>query len=126
MMVMGYHSFQDVALGMSFALAIDKYNPGVSDSAARAHTLDTPTANDYVAFLNPEQSYQLVWQKLSRLPALSVPRLNLWVVAPGLRDEEFPPQLAIAGKTSCTNDPTQHHRLGVPYQLYRCVSAPPV
>ena len=126
MMVMGYHSFQDVALGMSFALAIDKYNPGVSDSAARARTLDTATANDYVAFLDPEQSYQIVWQKLSRLPALSVPRLNLWVVAPGLRDEEFPPQLAIAGKTSCTNDPTQHHRLGVPYQLYRCVSAPPV
>jgi uncharacterized membrane protein len=120
MMVMGYHSFQDVALGVSFALAIDNLNQNVSNSAAASRPRGTGTANDYVTFLDPEQSYEIVWQKLSKLPALPVPRLNLWVVAPGLRDEEFPPQLAIAGKTSCTNDPTQHHRIGVPYQLYRC------
>ncbi|MBD0343783.1 MAG: glycosyltransferase family 39 protein [Coleofasciculus sp. Co-bin14] len=118
MMVMGYHSFQDVALGMSFALALDKLNLANRATGLPAHSKGT--ANDYVAFLHPEQSYHIAWQKLAQLPALPVPRLNLWVVAPGLRDEEFPPQLAIAGKTSCTNDPTQHHRIGIPYQLYRC------
>lgn len=110
MMVMGYHSFQDVALGVSFALAIDQLNQGVSESTAGAS----------FAFLDPEHSYEIVWQKLSKLPALAGSRLNLWVVGPGLRDEEYPPRLAIAGKTTCTNDPTQHHRIGIPYQLYRC------
>ena len=110
MMVMGYHSFQDVALGVSFALAIDQLNQGVSESTAGAS----------FAFLDPEHSYEIVWQKLSKLPTSTGPRLNLWVVGPGLRDEEYPPQLAIAGKTTCTNDPTQHHRIGIPYQLYRC------
>lgn len=119
MMVMGYHSFQDVALGTSFALAIDHLNQ-VSDRRAIPRPRGAESANDSVAFLNPQQSYEIVWQKLSKLPALPMSRLNLWVVAPGLRDEEFPAQLAIAGKTSCINDPTQHHRIGIPYQLYRC------
>ncbi|HEY9670263.1 MAG TPA: glycosyltransferase family 39 protein [Waterburya sp.] len=112
MMVMGYHNFQDVALGLSFALAINQRHqenlPGVADVS--------------FAFLHPEQSYQEVWQKLSKLPALSVPRLNLWVVAPGLRRKEYPQQLDITNQSRCTIDPTQHYRIGVPYQLYRCAS----
>jgi uncharacterized membrane protein len=112
MMAVGYHNFQDVALGVSFALAIDQL---------------PQRSNTSFVFLNPVESpvyYESVWKKLSRLSALSVPRLNLWVVAPGLRRREYPKQLAIANQTLCTIDPSQHYRIGVPYQLYRCAETP--
>jgi hypothetical protein len=123
MMVMGYTNFQDVALGLSFALAINQQNLNIPK-----RTTDTS-----FAFLNTKQGYQPVWQKLSKLPALLVPRLNLWVVAPGLKQRDYPPQLAIASsrtppnianQKTCTLDPSGYHRIGVPYQLYRCTSAP--
>jgi hypothetical protein len=123
MMVMGYTNFQDVALGLSFALAINQQNLNIPK-----RTTDTS-----FAFLNTKQGYQPVWQKLSELPALLVPRLNLWVVAPGLKQRDYPPQLAIASsrtppnianQKTCTLDPSGYHRIGVPYQLYRCTSAP--
>jgi uncharacterized membrane protein len=121
-MVVGYQNFQDVALGLSFALAIDRlHRTNVEEFAEAAFV-----------FLHPEQFYESVWQKLAELPALSAPRLNLWVVAPGLRRRQYPQQLALgsAGTAAsgtnpmtCTIDPSQHYRIGVPYQLYRCVSA---
>jgi uncharacterized membrane protein len=120
-MVMGYQNFQDVALGLSFALAIDQLHRTNVEGLAEAGFV----------FLHPEQFYASVWQKLSELPALSVPRLNLWVVAPGLRRRQYPQQLALgsaettpgnANPMRCTIDPSQHYRIGIPYQLYRCVS----
>lgn len=114
MMVVGYQNFQDVALGLSFALAIDQLHRDSLQGMAEAS----------FTFLHREPSYEFVWQKLSKLPVLSVPRLNLWVVAPGLRRREYPPQLVMGNQTRCTIDPSQHYRIGIPYQLYRCVSTP--
>ena len=117
MMVVGYHNFQDVALGLSFALAIDSLPQRNSATGTNAS----------FAFFNPQQSshyYESVWQKLAQLPELSVPRLNLWVVAPGLRRREYPQKLEIGVRTRCTIDPSQHYRIGIPYQLYRCVLVP--
>ena len=110
MMVMGYSSFQDVALGLSFALAIDQLNPSIPRE----------TTNASFAFLNTKLGYEPVWQNLSKLPVLQVPRLNLWVVAPGLRRKDYPPQLILTNQTRCTLDPNRHHRIGIPYQLYQC------
>lgn len=110
MVVMGYHSFQDVALGLSYGLAIENLN---SDSSKR-------TAPASLAFFKAQPSYDSVWQTLAKLPALPETRLNLWVVAPGLRRRDFPPQL-IANSTACTLDAAEYHRKGVPYQLYRCI-----
>lgn len=121
MMVVGYQNFQDVALGLSFALAIDQLH------RTNVEELDEAA----FVFLHPEQFYASVWQKLSELPALSAPRLNLWVVAPGLRRRQYPQQLALgsaetasssANPMRCTIDPSQHYRIGIPYQLYRCLS----
>lgn len=114
MMVVGYQNFQDVALGLSFALAIDQLHRDSLQEMAKAS----------FAFLHREPSYEFVWQKLSKLSVLSVPRVNLWVVAPGLRRRDYPPQLTIGNKTRCTIDPAQHYRIGIPYQLYRCASTP--
>ncbi len=129
MVVMGYKDFQDVALGISFALAIDKLNPSVPNSTANPRGRGTAPAATSFAFLSRELGYDPVWQKLSKLSGLPVPRLNLWVIAPGLKRRDYPQQLAlspqgtaagIVGQTSCTIDRTQHHRIGIPYQLYRC------
>lgn len=105
MVVVGYKDYQDVALGLSFALALEKV---------------TGFGRGEFAFLKRSpQGYNSVWQKLAQLPPINVSRLNLWVVAPDLRRREYPPNLQI-GQTSCNIDLQQHYRLGIPYQLYRC------
>jgi uncharacterized membrane protein len=106
MMVSGYSNFQDVALGLSFALAINQ----LQSSGITQHSF---------AFYNRKLGYESVWQKLANLPPLSVSRLNLWVVAPGLKQKAYPSQLAIA-QTPCLLDPQNYYRIGIPYQLYRC------
>ena len=102
--VVGYRDYQDVALGLSFALALKKVR---SESAA-----------DF-AFFQQSPGFGSVWQKLSQLTLLEAPKLNLWVVGPGIKRRDYLPQLASV-QGSCTIDPTQHYRIGVPYQLYRC------
>ena len=119
MVVMGYKDFQDVALGLSFALAIDKLQLGISNSSTGSLPSTTEAADISLAFFHKESDYELVWQKLSKLQTLSVPRLNLWVVAPGLKRRDYPQQL-VAGQKTCTIDPSHYHRIGIPYQLYRC------
>jgi uncharacterized membrane protein len=119
MIAMGYNNFQDVALGLSVALAVEKGNPGVAEERE-----DTS-----FVFLDSKLGYDLVWQKLSKLPAFSLGRMNLWVIAPGLRRRDYPQQLTIgsaepavgiANQIPCTRDPSEYYRIGVPYQLYRC------
>jgi len=101
--VMAYRDYQNVALGLSFALALDK----VGSSSAFAFIERSPN------------NYESVWQKLALLPALKAPLFNLWVIAPDLRKREYPSQLALSNHT-CLINPQQHYRLGVPYQLYKC------
>lgn len=115
LVVVAYKTFQDVALGVSFALEIHKH--------------DLPeNAGSYMAFLQQETDYEQVWQNLSQLPLPALP-LNLWVVAPKLlQQQDYPQQLFALTELSaesqqivCTIDPTHYYRVGVPYQLYRCL-----
>lgn len=103
MVVVGYNDYQDVALGLSFALALEKVR--------------TESTSEF-AFFKRSSGYEPIWQKLSQLPPPATSKLNLWVVAPGLRRRDYPPQLALS--LHCTLDPTHYYRIGVPYQLYRC------
>jgi uncharacterized membrane protein len=105
MMVVGYQTHQDVVLGLSFALALEKIR-------------DNDTSTN-LAFLSRSPGYESVWQKLSILELPDTTQLNLWVVASGLRRRDYPLQLTVSNK-QCSIDPTQHYRIGVPYQLYRC------
>ncbi|MBD2385784.1 glycosyltransferase family 39 protein [Cylindrospermum sp. FACHB-282] len=119
MLVVKYKSYQDVALGLSFALAVEKIrnddlkNPVRHNSAINA---------DGLAFLQESPDFFAVISKLSPQSTPGISQLNLWFVGPGMRRRDYPPQLALARQTSCTIDPTQHHRIGVPYQLYRCAN----
>ncbi|MBD2039343.1 glycosyltransferase family 39 protein [Microcoleus sp. FACHB-672] len=117
LVVVAYKTFQDVALGVSFALEIHKH--------------DLPeNADSYMAFLQQETNYDQVWQNLSQLPLPALP-LNLWVVAPELlQQQDYPQQLFALTELStesqqivCTIDPSHYYRVGVPYQLYRCLPA---
>ena len=109
--VLAYDDYQDVALGLSFALALDKVRTPVIESENISET--------YWAFYKRSQGYELVWQSISKIrpPA---PKLNLWVISPGLKRRDYPPQLSLSRNTNCTLDPNQHYRIGIPYQLYRC------
>lgn len=110
MMVMGYQNFQDVALGLSFALAI------VQDNQSNFQINTEPN----FAFFNTKLGYEPVWNNLANLATLPTPRLNLWVVAPGLKQRNYPPQLRLNNQNSCLLDSTKYYRIGIPYQLYRC------
>ncbi len=107
MVVMGYRDNQDVALGLSFALELEK-----------VRKMNYNEKLDKFAFLKNSQELS-VWQQLSQLPAPAISQMNLWVISPGIKRRDYPPQIAVS-RLNCTIDSTQHYRIGVPYQLYRC------
>lgn len=104
--VIGYENSQEIALGLSFALE-----------------LPPETA---VAFLPRDGGYEQTWQQLAELPLLPPPSgqstpeaLDLWIIAPGLREAEYPQQLHRAS-FNCDRRPEDYYRLGIPYQRYHC------
>ncbi|MBW4518855.1 MAG: glycosyltransferase family 39 protein [Scytolyngbya sp. HA4215-MV1] len=133
--IMGYEGLQDVALGLSFALEMQK----LQNSAASSF-----------AFLSRSQGYAPLWQNLSQLrsvddaqPSATLPAsaqdspsafpksvgqpLNLWIMAPGIKRHDYPAQLSLPGfpmkspqPLTCKIDPANYYRIGIPYQLYRC------
>ena len=109
MVAVGYDTFQDVALGLSFALEVEKLRPSQE------------IAPTYWGFWDRHDGYHLVWENFAQLPELpNINKLNLWVVAPGLRHRDYPPTLLLSQRTNCTIDENEYYRIGVPYQLYRC------
>lgn len=110
LIVMAYRNYQDMALGLSFALAIPKSNP-------------QQNINNYqFALLEQAENFTLFWQQLAQQPTLSIPNLNLWVFAPARKRHDYP-ELITKSPTNqhlCQRDRHQHYRIGIPYQLYRC------
>ncbi|KAM3113207.1 glycosyltransferase family 39 protein [Phormidesmis sp. 146-33] len=114
--VMAYEDFQEIALGLSFALALER--PLTNDSKRPPHSDRTN-----FAFLGRStQSYESFWRKLPTLKTEIIPQ-NLWLIAPGLRKSDFPTQLSL-NSTLCQIDLDRYYRVGVPYQGYRCESEP--
>jgi len=109
--VIGYENSQEIALGLSFALE-----------------LPPKTA---VAFLPRDAGYEQTWQQLAQLPGIppsgrSTPEdledledLDLWIIAPGLREAEYPQQVN-RESLICDRRPDDYYRLGIPYQRYHC------
>jgi uncharacterized membrane protein len=104
--VTGYENVQEVALGLSFDFEVLKSR----DDAK-------------FVFLTREKGYDRFWKILSKIQSLPSPPLNLWVVAPGLRQAEYLPEVVISTPSepvNCTRDADRYRRIGIPYQLYRC------
>ena len=104
LVVMSYENLQDVALGLSFALALQRVEP---------------RPKMMFALMTRSPNYAYLWQNLRTLKGNAQSPRNLWIIGPGLRQRDFPPQLALA-KTMCALDPQRFHRIGIPYQGYRC------
>lgn len=105
-----YNTFQDIALELSFAIALKQAE----------QELEPASAAHFALMKGDDQ----IWQRLTDLQhPLSFP-LNLWIFAPGLRRINFSPQVALQGTSetlhTCALDSNHYYRLGIPYQLYRC------
>ncbi|KOR34058.1 hypothetical protein AM228_26235 [Planktothricoides sp. SR001] len=122
MVIVGYENFQEVALGLGFAWEL--YHQRTQNLAQATHWL----------FIDRREGYHSIWPTL---PGLEHPvtdesegsfesfkSLNLWVVAPGLRQKEYPNNLSFSAFNDCIIDPNQYYRIGIPYQLYRCAAEP--
>lgn len=104
LVVFAYDNFQEVALGLSLGLALQQADP---------------LQPGQFVFLHRSPDYRSVWAAIAQLhPQLP---LELWLVGPGLRRNNFPPSLAIeSGHAHCDRDSDHFDRRGVPYQLYHC------
>ncbi|MBN3896067.1 MAG: hypothetical protein HWQ41_12600 [Nostoc sp. NOS(2021)] len=127
MLVVGYSHYQDVALGLSFAIALEQLrsqNPSgelkINNLADKSKGFNAAINSDSFAFLQKSPDLSNVWKKLSQMAAPATSKLNLWVVGSGMRKRDYPQHLELSGQTSCTIDPEHYYRIGVPYQLYRC------
>jgi uncharacterized membrane protein len=139
LVTMAYSDFQDVALGLSFALELQQHqqsqqqphpqnppsnqNPPPNQLPNQSVRLQSPSEIQFV-FMAQFQGYEPVWQNLAALEhPLSFP-LNLWAVSPGLKRSGYHAQLTLRDRSgtphTCLIDPAHFHRIGIPYQLYRC------
>lgn len=109
----GYADWQDVALGLSFALEL-----------AHQQAQQAGMPQPYFALLARSPSYESVWHRLAHLQHPLPAPLNLWIIGAGLRRKEFPQGLdlgsAFGAQSRCLIDPNHYHRVGIPFQLYRC------
>jgi uncharacterized membrane protein len=138
MLVVAYSDYQDVALGLSFGLALHQlqektklathFSSNLSSSLKSKSNME-PTK---LAFFSKKQSFEEVLKKISdnisikiqpsaiETSNLKTSNLNLWLIASGLRKRDFPEQIIISSQNTCKRDINQYYRIGIPYQLYRC------
>ncbi|BAY13848.1 glycosyltransferase family 39 protein [Calothrix sp. NIES-2098] len=120
MLVVGYSDYQDIALGLSFALALEQVRSQPSSGEFQInHPIDT-FKSDSFALLDKEPNLSAFWKKLSQLPIPTTSGMNLWIVGPGMIKQDYPQHFVLSQHTTCNIDPSHHYRIGVPYQLYRC------
>ena len=116
MAVMAYRNYQDVALGLSYALALERKTQTFNNNHIPADKYST------FALLNQNSGLEAFYQKLSQLPNQNISQLNLWIFAPGRLRRDYTQQHQVSQSLSCNIDANQHYRIGIPYQLYRCKS----
>ncbi|MFM2063729.1 MAG: hypothetical protein RLZZ507_3400 [Cyanobacteriota bacterium] len=111
MLVVKYDNYQDVAAGLSFALALEKLrnnHPKIQDQ-------------DSLAFLDHSVDFSTINHQLFRFSKPNISNMNLWFVGSNMKREDFAAQLELPEKIACNIDNNHHHRIGsYPYQLYRC------
>ena len=129
LMGMAYGDLQEVALGLSFALALKGQTGDLPGTDSRHYFVFLPkvrlAGTDGAKVGDPQlPSYTHVWENLAELKQPLQAPFAFWMVAPGLKQNEFLPTLSMRhsaeGTISCTINRDRFYRLGIPYQLYRC------
>ena len=105
--VMGYRDFQDIALGLGFALALQH----------QEQQLPQYCQPSKFAFISRVQGYESLWRKVATLKAPEIGKF--WTIAPGLRKRDFPTSVTLQNVT-CDLNPNQQYRIGIPYTGYDC------
>ena len=103
LIAMGYQDEIDLALGLSYGFALNE--------------IRDPALHSQFIFLDRNQGYDRIWEKISRLP-LDVSQL--WVIGTGLRQVDFPEALSLSASGKCQRDRANYYRIGIPYQRYQC------
>lgn len=104
LIVMAYKDNMDIALGLSYGLALNQ----VRDSSLISQFI----------FLNRNQGYQQIWDQIQELQ-LDVSQV--WLIGTGLKQVAFPDTLGLNRKeASCLRDRANYYRIGIPYQRYQC------
>lgn len=122
LVAVSYRSLQEVALGLSFALEIEK-RYSTQDDETIANGRADPA---YLMFIDRSKGFGPAWRQLKNAPHDRPLPVNLWAIAsPGMKTKDYPPTLAIRrpnrnAKVECKIDPDYFHRIGFPYQLFRC------
>lgn len=110
---MGHQTWQEVALGLSFSLELERQH--------RQQATIAPEPS--FVFLN-RSLQQKIWQRLATITASIPSPLNLWVIGPGLKQQNYPPFIpdrpGAQQSAQCQIDRLHYNRVGIPYQLYRC------
>lgn len=113
------NDLQDIAMGLSFALELQKQVPAIIAS------------NIQFSFLARSPNYQNFWQNLTALYARQSalhPPFYWWIFTRALSRKDhlpiFTPNLSKAEtRVNCTPAPTTpYYRIGIPYQRYQCKS----
>jgi uncharacterized membrane protein len=105
--VMSYNDFQDIAVGLGFALAVDFTEKQLPQQCQPSK----------FAFLSKAAGESALWKRLASLPDSNV--REIWAIAPGLRKRDFPVNLSLQNST-CTLNPEWQYRIGLPYSGYQC------
>jgi hypothetical protein len=118
MLVVKYDNYQDVASGLSFALALEKIRyPKITNK------LTNQLNHDSLAFVYKSPDLSTLNNNINQTAIPKSSQFNLWFVGSSMRKQDFATQLAIPGQFNCYIDPDYHYRTGpYPYQLYRCVN----
>ena len=103
LVIITYQKQAELALGLSYGLALDR--------------ISAQSSNSKLILLDRSEGYNQVWEKISQLSILIE---NTWLIAPGLREQDFPNHLNMAGEQNCQRDRAEYYRIGFPYQRYQC------
>jgi uncharacterized membrane protein len=103
LMIITYDTNRNLALGLSYALALDN--------------LVTDDANNYVSFIKLTHGYEDLWYKLS---TISTSTQSLWILTSSLKQPDYLPKVYLGDGKTCILNPQQYDRLGFSYQGYDC------
>jgi uncharacterized membrane protein len=113
MLVIKYDNYQDVAAGLSFAVALEE---------ERSKNQASKINQDSLAFLNNSFDLSNLNQKLAQFSTPNTSEFNFWFIGSSIERKHFPSQFQLTEKTTCNIDTNHHYRIGrFPYQGYRCM-----
>ena len=103
MIVMGYTNLTQIALGVGYGLTLEKIRQEPEET--KLTLFATLEGND------------IIWDKLSQFTTTED---QLWIIAPGLLEKDFPDTIMRIKGSKCHRNKQQFYRIGFPFQGYSC------